>query len=265
VATLRDVSCYLGHHFFFLLNLHKNFIFHFFGFYFNFFFFFFFFFFFAIPETLFFVLSFFFFFCAFNPVQSYVPTVFENYVADIEVDGKRVELALWDTAGQEDYDRLRPLSYPDTNVVLMCFSVDQPDSLENISEKALLFSLFENFLPFIFIHFLFLFLFLFCTKNFQWNPEVSHFCSGVPKLVIALKLDLRKDPKTIEELKKGGQAPVNKDQVCVSHLFFELTTVVLHLSPFIFILILIICFLPSGPKNGGPSRCLHVPGVLGKD
>lgn len=47
----------------------------------------------------------------------------------------KVELALWDTAGQEDYDRLRPLSYPDTDVILMCFSVDSPDSLENIPEK----------------------------------------------------------------------------------------------------------------------------------
>ncbi len=56
------------------------------------------------------------------------PTVFENYVADIEVDGKQVELALWDTAGQEDYDRLRLLSSPDTDVILMCFSVDSPDS-----------------------------------------------------------------------------------------------------------------------------------------
>jgi hypothetical protein len=63
-----------------------------------------------------------------------VPTVFENDVADVEVDGKHVELALWDTAGQEDYDRLRPLSYPDTHVVLICFAINSPDSLDNVRE-----------------------------------------------------------------------------------------------------------------------------------
>jgi Ras family protein A len=62
--------------------------------------------------------------------------VFENYVADVEVDGRHVELALWDTAGQEDYDRLRPLSYPDSHVVLICFAIDSPDSLDNVSEKV---------------------------------------------------------------------------------------------------------------------------------
>ena len=70
------------------------------------------------------------------PQQVYVPTVFENYVADVEVDGKHVELALWDTAGQEDYDRLRPLSYPDSHVILICFAVDSPDSLDNVQEKV---------------------------------------------------------------------------------------------------------------------------------
>ena len=42
---------------------------------------------------------------------------------------------MWDTAGQEDYDRLRPLSYPDTDVILMCFSIDSPDSLGNAGYK----------------------------------------------------------------------------------------------------------------------------------
>lgn len=64
--------------------------------------------------------------------------MFENYVADVEVDGKHVELALWDTAGQEDYDRLRPLSYPDSHVILICFAVDSPDSLDNVQEKVCL-------------------------------------------------------------------------------------------------------------------------------
>ncbi|CAG5123149.1 unnamed protein product [Candidula unifasciata] len=111
--------------------------------------------------------------------EVYVPTVFENYVADIVVDDKQVELALWDTAGQEDYDRLRPLSYPDTHVVLMCFSVDSPDSLQNIAEK--------------------------------WTPEVKHFCHSVPIIVVGNKKDLRTDPITLNELAKVKQTPVKTE------------------------------------------------------
>lgn len=112
--------------------------------------------------------------------EVYVPTVFENYVADIEVDGRQVELALWDTAGQEDYDRLRPLSYPDTDVILMCFSIDSPDSLENIPEK--------------------------------WTPEVRHFCPNVPIILVGNKKDLRSDENTKRELLKMNQAPLKNDE-----------------------------------------------------
>ncbi|KTF92569.1 hypothetical protein cypCar_00010914 [Cyprinus carpio] len=112
--------------------------------------------------------------------EVYVPTVFENYVADIEVDSKQVELALWDTAGQEDYDRLRPLSYPDTDVILMCFSIDSPDSLENIPEK--------------------------------WTPEVKHFCPNVPIILVGNKKDLRNDEHTRRELTKMKQEPVKAEE-----------------------------------------------------
>jgi len=71
-----------------------------------------------------------------STTQSYVPTVFENYVTLVQFDGKTIELALWDTAGQEEYDRLRPLSYPESNVILIVFSVDFPTSLANVQDKV---------------------------------------------------------------------------------------------------------------------------------
>ncbi|KAG9494638.1 hypothetical protein GDO78_002139 [Eleutherodactylus coqui] len=95
----------------------------------------------------------------------------EYYVSsflETEVDGKQVELALWDTAGQEDCDRLRTLSYPDMNVILMCFSVDNPNSLENIPKK--------------------------------WVPEVKNFCPNVSIILVANKKDLRNNENIDKEL-----------------------------------------------------------------
>ncbi|KAJ3279771.1 GTP-binding protein Rho1 [Borealophlyctis nickersoniae] len=99
-----------------------------------------------------------------QPRLQYIPTVFETYAADLPLNGKVWELALWDTAGQEDYDRLRPLSYPDSHAIFICFSLDSLDSLEDVEEK--------------------------------WIGEVRHFCMGLPVYLVGLKADLKNRQNT---------------------------------------------------------------------
>lgn len=53
----------------------------------------------------------------------------------VTVDSRIISLNLWDTAGQEEYDRLRTLSYPQTNVFIICFSISSPASYENVKHK----------------------------------------------------------------------------------------------------------------------------------
>lgn len=109
-----------------------------------------------------------------------IPTVFENYVTDCRVDGKSVQLALWDTAGQEDYERLRPLAYSKAHVILIGFSIDTPDSLSNVQHK--------------------------------WAEEARDKCRGVPVILVGLKKDLRDDPIVQEEMRKKALSFVTKRQ-----------------------------------------------------
>ncbi|KAF8720241.1 Rho (Ras homology) subfamily of Ras-like small GTPases, partial [Rhizoctonia solani] len=108
--------------------------------------------------------------------SEYVPTVFDNYAVTVMIGDDPYTLGLFDTAGQEDYDRLRPLSYPQTDVFLVCFSVTSPASFENVKEK--------------------------------WFPEVHHHCPGVPCLIVGTQVDLRDDPAVIEKLSRQKQRPV---------------------------------------------------------
>jgi len=75
---------------------------------------------------------------------------------------------------------LRPLSYPQTDVFLVCFSVTSPASFENVKEK--------------------------------WFPEVHHHCPGVPCLIVGTQVDLRDDQAVIEKLARQKQRPITTEQ-----------------------------------------------------
>jgi len=93
-------------------------------------------------------------------LSQYVPTVFDNYSMNVmSRSGVPTNIAFWDTAGQEDYDRLRPLSYPQTDVFLVCFAVNNQSSLDEVNSK--------------------------------WVPEIRHHCPSAHIVLVGTKSDLR--------------------------------------------------------------------------
>ncbi|KAF7336113.1 GTP binding protein Cdc42 [Mycena venus] len=111
--------------------------------------------------------------------SDYVPTNFDNYTITIASEESPCSLILFD-AGQDDYDRIRQLSYPQTDVFLICLSVTSPASFKNVKEK--------------------------------WRPEVHHFCPGVPFLVVGTQIDLRDDSQVIEKLAARKQQPISSEK-----------------------------------------------------
>ncbi len=113
------------------------------------------------------------------------------------VDGKPISLGLWDTAGQEDYDRLRPLSYPQTDVFLICFSIVSPPSFDNVKAKARI-QLSETVCNWLTLT--------------QWFPEIEHHAPNVPIILVGTKLDLREDIATLDQLRSKRMEPVSYEQ-----------------------------------------------------
>lgn len=100
-------------------------------------------------------------------MEDYQPTVFDNYTTIFPLnDSMSVILELWDTAGQEEYDRLRPLSYATTDVFVIVFSMVNKHTLENVLKK--------------------------------WAPEVAKYCPKVPVVLAGTKCDLVADERRQE-------------------------------------------------------------------
>ncbi|XP_059180662.1 rho-related GTP-binding protein RhoG-like [Centropristis striata] len=112
--------------------------------------------------------------------KEYVPGTFDSYTTQVNVDGQTVSLNITDSAGSEDYDRLRTLSYAHSNVAIICFSIASPTSCENVKHK--------------------------------WYPEVKQQLPTVPILLVGTKSDLRDDQKILEKLREQNQTTVTEQQ-----------------------------------------------------
>ncbi|KAJ6495276.1 P-loop containing nucleoside triphosphate hydrolase protein [Mycena sanguinolenta] len=116
----------------------------------------------------------------FPPAAAYIPTVFDSWAGTMTIGTEPWVFGLFDSAGQTDYDYLRPLAYPQTDVFIVCFSVGMPASFENVRQK--------------------------------WFPETHHFCSGVPCVMVATQIDLRSDKHVVIQMARRGQAPISTAQ-----------------------------------------------------
>lgn len=110
--------------------------------------------------------------------KQYVPTAFDNYAVNVKVDGNPVCLQICDTAGQDDFDKLRPLCYPLTDVFLLCFSVVSPTSYHNLVEK--------------------------------WLPEIRSYNPKTPIILVGTQSDLRTDVNVLIELSDNRESPITE-------------------------------------------------------
>jgi len=110
-------------------------------------------------------------------MEDYIPTMFDNFSTIEEIDGELVNVILWDTAGQEDYETIRTTTcFPNTHVFILCFSVVHPDSFHNVKQK--------------------------------WLEELRKSCPNTPYILVGTKTDLRDDPETVKKLAEKNREPI---------------------------------------------------------
>ena len=161
----------------------------------------------------------------------YVPTVFDTFTATVHVDGRPRTLELLDTAGQEDYERLRALSYHETDVFILCYSIVHRPSLENIERR--------------------------------WAPEIRRVSPGSHMILVGCKMDLRTDPVELDRLRQRGQRPIatvegeRVAKIIEANSFFECSALTQEGLKDVFDEALLSAWdpLPKRSRNGPPGAC----------
>lgn len=93
--------------------------------------------------------------------MDYIPEIFNSYLINLFIGPNSYKIQDWDTSGHCNYDKLRPLSYPQTDIFIVCYSISDPKSLKNVKNK--------------------------------WIPEIETHCPNTPFILAGLKSDLRDD------------------------------------------------------------------------
>ncbi|XP_073699046.1 rho-related GTP-binding protein RhoU [Garra rufa] len=109
----------------------------------------------------------------------HIPTAYDNFTARVVVDGRPVQLQLCDMAGQDEFERIRPLCYRDADVFLLCYSVVLPSSFRSVTDR--------------------------------WVPEVHRLSPGIPIILVGTQCDLREDVQVLIRLADGQKKPVSED------------------------------------------------------
>lgn len=113
--------------------------------------------------------------------DEYVPPVFDDYSANINFEDQVIHLVLCQTPFYEDYKKLRPLSYPQTDVFIICFSLVSPKSLQDVED--------------------------------DWVPDLKKHCPGVPYILVGLRSGLRDEfHQHEEEYKAKGWEPIQREK-----------------------------------------------------
>lgn len=109
-----------------------------------------------------------------------VPTIYKEYRTELDVDGRQVPMVLWIVPAQDHYSSIRTLTYEKSKAVILCFAIDNPESLTNVTAK--------------------------------WYPEIKKYSPDAPIILVGNKVDLRSDETTINELASKSLQPISFEQ-----------------------------------------------------